>query len=118
MKKGKMKDYERIYIEHSKASVEEIAKELDRPISTIKKWIAKTATKLVNEVFVESTQPTKPISKPEPLTKSLFVRPKVNDKKFGAIMTHAASEASDESRKNMNLKTNKHDKSIHRMFEE
>jgi IS30 family transposase len=86
MKKGKMKDYERIYIEHSKASVEEIAKELDRPISTIKKWIAKTATKLVNEVFVESTQPTKPISKPEPLTKSLFVRPKVNDKKSYLIV--------------------------------
>lgn len=122
----KMKDYERVYLENSDKTDEEIAKELGRPLATVKKW-RKTVPRIVpvpqvveKVVYKDKTDPDayKQRGKSDHLFARVSQRIRGKKTNVGVVMTEAASQAGDDFNKNNNTPNNKFKDSIFKIFED
>ena len=111
VKRGKLSNVEKFYIEgNSEASVEDIAKELDRSVNVVQKHLDSKGvpTKTVEtEVVEESTKPK------ETRFLQQMGRHERAGQKVATVMTGAASEIADENR-HIHTANKKIQEAIHR----
>lgn len=108
-KRGPLSKAEIYYIQSNpeELSIEELSKEMDRSMGQIKKFMddAKKATQEENEKPLnERLKQARPKKRKESFAQQLMGQVKNKDKQVGVVMTPAASEYADGTRKSRKMK--------------